>query len=812
MSLPTQPFVSKSADELLGELLEHVVAGVITVNHESQTFQSGTNTYTLNCGLPDLTDGQLMEVNRVWGVESNSFREFLLNSDFTVDLANNQITFVTTPDDNTVFNVSYRYDQQKTSGITDISDGSVTRVLMQAVARQFASAWRSLELIKAAAYIETALGDDLDEVVKLVGVTRNEAAAASGYVSFYRETASGDVEVPVSSQVAAPTTEANVVYATQTAVWFRDGFTSVRAPITALAGYEGSVGNMAPNRITKILSATPASRCNNPAYYTDYEFIALSEGNYTNVLAHSPRRVINSAGFVGTNPPWNVTDKGIIAIWSFRDSSMDTASWTDTNVTLTADDPETGQLKCEPSTSTGVYITATFAVNFHTYPHAFVMIRGTADDNFGIQVDGNSLSMFEFISTSSGTDPTVNTNWTLYIGAHFFPQDDGIDQENDPPGSPNTGDRYIVGTAPTGLWSSNTDDIAQYNGSWGFTSPATNYSMYLSTPDKIMYWNGSTWGDYTTSTSTFRIDFGSTNTFWVDLVGMGQELEEVSTLTRERQVRINYTGQTLGFWFSSATANFYLKFDGDDSDGHIDYCFAYYQWDNHISGGGDRETDDALRLRGREALTVAARGTKDAIKNAVLGIEGISQCEVSDYNDDQTIEQGVCHVYVLAQGYTVSPALNQDIIEAIDDVRAAGVQVKVFAPQVRYVNFNLDVVYDDSIRDYLGFEGRQALENLVVSAISDFFDAAQINEALYFSDLYGFLIEEVKGILAGQVEWDDSTTPAISEDDYSGTYAYDGAIVLDNPKRITGVKVDATIVVQGGNSITINLLRRSEKR
>ncbi len=737
MSLPTQPFISKTAEEILGELLEQVVAGVVPVYNEEYTFSSGTDTYTLLCGSPTITNGQLINVDRIWGAYNGSFKEFVQNTDFTVDLSTNQITFTTSPDDDTIFAVTYRYDQQLTSGITDISDGSVTKILLQASARQFAAAWRSLELVKASAYIDTALGDDLDELVKLVGIDRTAATVATGYVTFYRTTTSGETTLTSGIEVSAQTSGGKIVYSTNTDVKFYDGFTSARAPIQANASYAGKESNMSPNKITKIISSTPASSVNNPAYYTDYEFVMLTEGNYTYVLDHPPRRVMNSAGFVGTNPPWNATDKGVVGVWAYRDVSMTTANWVGTNVTLTADDPETGQLKCKPSTDTGAYITSSFEINQSTYSHVFVMIRGTEDDSFGIQIDGNTTTMYEFPSTSSATNPTVNTNWTLYCGAH---------------------------------------------------------------------------GQTSTSSATFRIDFASTDTFWVDFVGVGKVLEEVSTLTAEDQVRVNYTARTIGFWYNTVTQNFYQKYDGDDSDGLVDYCFTYYQWDNHISGGGDEETDEALRLRAREALTVAAKGTKDAVKNAVLGIEGISQCEVSDYNDDQTIDPGVMHIYVLAQGFTLSPSLNQDIVDTVDDVRAAGVQVKIFAPQVRYTNFNLNVVYDDSITDYVGTEGRTALTNLIRSAIDDFFDAALINEALYFSDLFGYLIEEVRGVAAAYVDWDDSTTPTYSDDDYDSGYAYGATVVLDDPQRITGFKQDATIVVQGGNNIVINLFRKSEKR
>ena len=148
--LPEQPFVSKEPKEILGELLEHVVTGIVKVDHEEHTYSSGTTTYELICGYPDIASGSLIEVNRLWGIVDGSFHEFVENVDFTISLSSNEITFITAADHTTSFFISYRYDQHIVSGLTDIATGSVTQVLLQSVARQIAACWRSLELIKAA--------------------------------------------------------------------------------------------------------------------------------------------------------------------------------------------------------------------------------------------------------------------------------------------------------------------------------------------------------------------------------------------------------------------------------------------------------------------------------------------------------------------------------------------------------------------------------------------------------------------------------------------------------------------------------------
>lgn len=60
------------------------------------------------------------------------------------------------------------------------------------------------------------------------------------------------------------------------------------------------------------------------------------------------------------------------------------------------------------------------------------------------------------------------TTWIpLVIGKFWIPP--VIDIQNTPPGSPNNGDRYGVGAAPTGAWSGHANEVAIYdNGVWSF--------------------------------------------------------------------------------------------------------------------------------------------------------------------------------------------------------------------------------------------------------------------------------------------------------------------------------------------------------
>lgn len=73
-------------------------------------------------------------------------------------------------------------------------------------------------------------------------------------------------------------------------------------------------------------------------------------------------------------------------------------------------------------------------------------------------------------------------------------QDSVLDELNTPPGSPTEGDRYIVGTSPTGAWSSNADDIAEWiSGAWVFTTAVKGMATLRESDDRFMIYNGSAW-------------------------------------------------------------------------------------------------------------------------------------------------------------------------------------------------------------------------------------------------------------------------------------------------------------------------------
>lgn len=65
---------------------------------------------------------------------------------------------------------------------------------------------------------------------------------------------------------------------------------------------------------------------------------------------------------------------------------------------------------------------------------------------------------------------------------------------NTPPGSPAIGDRYLIGTAPTGVWVGLANQIAEWNGTtWVYTIPVTNNVVYVTSTLLTYRFNGTNW-------------------------------------------------------------------------------------------------------------------------------------------------------------------------------------------------------------------------------------------------------------------------------------------------------------------------------
>lgn len=79
-----------------------------------------------------------------------------------------------------------------------------------------------------------------------------------------------------------------------------------------------------------------------------------------------------------------------------------------------------------------------------------------------------------------------------------------------PPGSPSTGDSYLVASSPTGAWAGQAGNIATYVGAWLFTPAAEGGTIWVEDENLLLLYVGSGWEAIYTEKDApiFTFDFG----------------------------------------------------------------------------------------------------------------------------------------------------------------------------------------------------------------------------------------------------------------------------------------------------------------
>ena len=128
-------------------------------------------------------------------------------------------------------------------------------------------------------------------------------------------------------------------------------------------------------------------------------------------------------------------------------------------------------------------------------------VSGLGDDDHPQYslVDGSRdyTAVVSYSSHPSFTSDTqiVDKKYVDDIALGLEHQDSVIDLSATPPGSPSTGDRYLVTATATGAWAGQEDNIAEWNGTaWEFFTPSTGWQLSADDEtDGIYYYGGSSW-------------------------------------------------------------------------------------------------------------------------------------------------------------------------------------------------------------------------------------------------------------------------------------------------------------------------------
>jgi uncharacterized phage protein gp47/JayE len=241
MSFRAEPF-GVFVDDLVSSLTGGVTREVFRMVPELAPFR-----------LAD-ADAVLADTVRVHGLSTDAHTRFRNGVDFDVD--HGIIVFrpapALVPDAGSWFYVSYERvpDLQAPPRLTDRNPGSVLRTLAESFAREYAVLSRQLEQVYDAAFIETAEGRDLDQLVALVGLQRRTALFAAGEVVFSRSTpAPGEITIEEGTRISTADVPGVTVVTTESRT-VRTGALSVTVPVRA--DQQGAPGIAAANTLTVI--------------------------------------------------------------------------------------------------------------------------------------------------------------------------------------------------------------------------------------------------------------------------------------------------------------------------------------------------------------------------------------------------------------------------------------------------------------------------------------------------------------------------------------------------------------------------------
>ncbi len=245
MSYAAEPYV-----QFVDDLLTALTGGV---TRDEFRFLPENAPYRLRSPSPPLPS-----TLRLSGLARGAYRRFQTGKDYVLE-RDFRITWLTTadaipPDPGTYFYANYEYagPAGATPLLTDRNPGSVTRLLAESFAREYAVLSRQLEGIYQASFVETASGRDLDQLGLLVGIERRTATSAIGSVVFFRSTPSpADIFIPAGTRLVSAKPPA-AQFETRSAVTLGRGSLSVEAPIVALAA--GAAGVAAARAITVVSS------------------------------------------------------------------------------------------------------------------------------------------------------------------------------------------------------------------------------------------------------------------------------------------------------------------------------------------------------------------------------------------------------------------------------------------------------------------------------------------------------------------------------------------------------------------------------
>lgn len=641
----------RTPEEIRQQIIDQIVSGYKPVFEEVITFLSGTLYYTLNCDGE--TSKKAYDVLKVKGELDGTEHEFVEANDFTLydstgDGFYDQISFDVggdTPDDNTVFYVDYRY-MISPSGLTDTTEGSVLMQVSGAVALQIYKVELQNNSVARDSFVDSADGPELDELGKLVEVSRNIATRSTGFITLARPSSmanQGVVEIPVGTQIGTTGSSSLPAITFETIIAAEIANTETEAKISDLTHaeygadwipvqsiYPGITQNVSSGKIIRNVNADSViTSINNPSSFNQSDEQVDGTGTaQVFILLHTP----DGSGLVDKD----ADGKAIEMINELAYGWLDQPS---TGTLVKATIKDTGGT---PQLWTGK-ITIVGYANSELFYSETLTFDGTTNN----ETTTNSFDrIFHITIVKSGGGGLEATRYLTLENSGASEQ--YVDHES-------CGGRVDSGF----LILRHTSDLEVYldTGTWTLQTITTDYTVSNPT------FGGLTWTliDWVNWKTGSKVNDGTQN------------------------VKYEYVPHS--DWY--ALTNDSLELEGAPRS--ASYLEIDYAWNNPFQDGADTEDDDTYRERIKTGVSRSAKGTLDAIRATVLAVDGIVGATVDDHSTDGTIEVGKIYVYAWTQSGVLSEAKRSQASNAVEDSRAAGVKPYIFGPDPIYIAIEADV-------------------------------------------------------------------------------------------------------------------------
>lgn len=92
--------------------------------------------------------------------------------------------------------------RRRSSVLTDFEVGSVSRTIFESFSYELALLYEKMQLVYLSAFVDSAKGNHLDQVVSILGVSRGQPDYSIGAVTFTRDPGADDIVIPLGTLIA----------------------------------------------------------------------------------------------------------------------------------------------------------------------------------------------------------------------------------------------------------------------------------------------------------------------------------------------------------------------------------------------------------------------------------------------------------------------------------------------------------------------------------------------------------------------------------------------------------------------------------